>query len=180
MTRLLVDSTSFRSSITLGTILNEMNLRLRVVLLTLLCVTLALPAIADEKKAGAQLEQRGITAYVIKRAAPKQLELQLRAKELPVASVIIDVLSEDDQIVKYEPVAGEVFVVESLMSKSEITFRTEHESVTARFDLKAMEWKRTGSEALFARMMPNADIVSALLTELAERGILRTPELAAR
>jgi hypothetical protein len=180
MVRSHIDTTSFLKYIIVAAKVKETNLHMRV-LLTLLCVALSLPAIADEKKAGPQLSERGVTAYVVERsAAPKQLRLQLRAGEAPVANVTVDVLSEDDQIVKYEPVAGEPFVVESLMSKPELTFRTEHERVTARFDAKAVEWKRTGSEELFARVTANASIVAALLADLGERGVLRNPELLSR
>jgi hypothetical protein len=179
MTPILVRTTAFRNYVILRLTVKEMNLHMRVPL-TLLCLALSMPAIADEKKAGPQLSERGITSYIVERAAaPKQLALQLRAREVAIARVTIDVISEDDQIVKYEPVTGETFVVESLMSKLELTFRTEHESITARFDGKAVEWKRTGSEALFARVTANADVVGALLAELAERGILHSPELLA-
>jgi hypothetical protein len=151
------------------------------VLLTLLIAVLSLPAVADEKKTGPRLTERGITTYVIEQGiGPKQLELELRAGELAVASLTIDVLSEEDQVVRYEPVEGEPFVVESLMSKLELTFRTEHERTTARFDPGTAEWKRTGSEALFERLTPNVDIVGAVIAELGERGILRNPELQAR
>ncbi|HYK04440.1 MAG TPA: hypothetical protein VE974_22000 [Thermoanaerobaculia bacterium] len=157
--------------------MKETNLRMRVPL-ALLCVALSIPAMADEKKAGPQLSERGITTFIIQRAtAPRQLKLQLLSHGLPVATVTIDVLSEDDQIVKYEPVSGETLIVEPMMSKQQVTFRTEHESMTSRFDPKAMQWKRTGSEAMYARVTPSVEIVGALMTDFAERGILRSPEL---
>jgi hypothetical protein len=175
MTCLPAPAMSFRNSVILGHV-KETDFPMSV-LLALLCVALSLPAVADEKKAGPQLTERGITTYVVERGSgPKQLRLQLRAGEAAVAAVTIDIRSEDDQVVKYEPVSGEAFVVESLMSKLEVTLRTEHESTTARFDPKAVEWKRTGSEALYLRLTPSADIVGALLAELSERGVLRNPE----
>jgi len=175
MTSIPAVAISFRNSAILRRA-KETDLPMSV-LLALLCVALSLPALGDEKKAGPQLTERGITSYVLERGTgPKRLTVELRAGEAAVASLTVDILSEEDQVVTYEPAAGEAFVVESLMSKLEVTLRTKHESTTARFDPKAVEWKRTGSEALYARLAPNANIVGAVLAELSERGVLRNPE----
>jgi hypothetical protein len=154
---------------------------MRVVFSVLCALFLALPAMAEEKKSGPGLTQRGVTSYVLLQTPDDQPEstgnakvfrIELRDRNQVVAIVTIEAQSADDHIITFEPVIGEAFVIDALMSQMELTFRTAHERVTARFDKREVKWNRTGSESLFARVMPDVETAGLLLVELQERGLL--------
>jgi hypothetical protein len=154
---------------------------MRVVVSVLCALFLTLPVIAQEKKSGEGLAQRGISSYLIletangaveSTASGKTVRVELRSRQAVVAIVTIEARSAADHIITYEPVGGEAFVIEALMSRMELTFRTEHERVTATFNKRDVKWDHNGSESLFARVLPDVETAGLLVMELQARGVL--------
>ncbi len=139
---------------------------------------------ADAKKAGPLLAEQGVTSYTLDSVFAdaagaggdsETIRLTLRRNDAIVAYVTVNTLSATDQIVTYEPVAGETLVVESLMSKGEVTLRTPGgESHTSQLDRSSgrAAWRKSGSEALFSRTQKAARVVAALIADLQERGVI--------
>ncbi|HYK04441.1 MAG TPA: hypothetical protein VE974_22005 [Thermoanaerobaculia bacterium] len=151
---------------------------MRVVVSVLCALFLALPAIAVEKKSGAALTERGVTSYLLESTANANVvRVELRDRGQVIGTVTVETRSADDHIITYEPLAGEAFVIDALMSRSELTFRTAHERVTARFDKQQTKWNRTGSDSLYRRIKPEVDIAGRLLVELQERGVVASPAI---
>ena len=143
----------------------------------------------DLKKAGTELQKRGVTTYEIvttddasastdstptaREARPVKLALYRGAAKFAVVTVD-EIIPGKDHIIRVEPVTGEGLTVESYLSKGEFTFRSGEESVTSRFDIAEKKWKRTGSEALFLRAKELSELAALLIVELQDRGVLQS------
>lgn len=150
---------------------------MRIVVSVLCALIMALPAIAQEKKSGPRLTQRGIPSYVLLPSAAEVIRVRLHGVNHIVATVTIEARSAEDHIITYDPSIGEAFVIDAFMSRMELTFHTAHERVIATFDAREGKWNRSGSDSLFERVLPEAELAGMLLVELQERGVLASPAI---